>query len=309
MRIGAISWGIFFIGIGVFVFCINFGYLDNYVWVKLLSLWPVAIIAIGIALIFNHSKLKFLALLAPLLIALAFIYVALSEWGNDGYRPYHRGWSNTDYGREVFKYSLANDPQVKQLYVSMDIGNGELWIGSSSQELFNGDFEYRRRRPHCDFEVVGDEGRLIVKSRDDRWYGFFAGRNYKNDARIYIGNYLPLDLKLDLGASDIELDLTDHMLRKLKLEAGASRVDLHLGCRSNEISVDIESGASDLTVSVPRNMALEIDSDAALSSTNFKDIGLEKVDGIYRSSNFDSAACTAHFNIDSGVSKVRIEYY
>jgi len=309
MRIGAISWGVFFVGLGVLVFGVNFGYLDSYVWIRLFSLWPIGVIAIGIGLIFGHTRLKFLGLLAPLLIALTFVYVGVSEWGYNEHHTYYHSSSDYRYNREVFKYTLADNPDVKELYVNMDIGNGELWIGSTSREMFDGDFEYRRRKPRCDYEVVGDEGRLTVKSRDDRWFGFFPGKRYKNDARVYIGDFLPLDLKLDLGAADINLDLAEHMLRKLRIRSGASRLDLRLGCKSDSLNVDIQAGASDVTITVPRDMALAIDSDGALSSNNFKDIGLEKVNGKWQSPDFATATCFGYFDIDSGVSEIRIKYY
>lgn len=309
MRIGAISFGVFFIGLGVLILGIQFGYFDQYIWLRLLSLWPIGVIAVGIALIFNRTRLKFLALLAPLLIALAFVYLAVSEWGYyEGQTIYHNR-HDYNYNREVFKYSLAADPDVKKLYVNMDIGNGELWIGSTSREMFEGDFEYRRRRPRCDFEVVDGEGRLTVRGRDERWFGFFPGKRYKNDARVYIGDYLPLDLKLDLGAADINLDLAEHMLHKLRIRSGASRLDLRLGCKSDSLDVNIQAGASEVTITVPRDMALQIHSDGALSSNNFRDIGLEKIDGQYQSPDFAAATCLGFFDIDSGVSEIRIKYY
>jgi hypothetical protein len=310
MRVSGLSWGIVFIGCGIFWLAINAGYLDHYVWIKLLSLWPMALIAIGIIFIFKRTRLKFLTLLAPLLLALTFIYVGASEWGGS-YGYYYRGTPDygSRYSREVFKYTLDKDPEVEKLDFSMDFGLGELWIGGTSDKLFDGDFEYRTKKPRVDYDLVHGEGRLRVISRDFRGFNIFRHRNIKNDSRVFIADYLPLALDLDIGAARVDLDLSDEILNSLKLSTGAAEINLRLGCKSDNVQIDINAGASDIYITVPRDMALEIDSDATLSKTNFKSAGLTKEGGKYRTDNFGTAACTAYLNLDSGVSKITVGYY
>jgi len=310
MRVSGISWGIIFVGCGVFLLAINAGYLDHYVWVRLLSLWPVALIAIGISLIFKRTDLKYLALLAPLIIALAFVYVGADEWNSD--REYLSRY-DFDYSvrnnREVFKYVLDKDPEVQKLDIRMNFNIGEFQIGSTPDELINGDFEYMSRKPEVNYEVVRGEGKLKIKSQDHRGIHFFGHNNIKNYSRVNIANYLPLVLDLDMSAAKIDLDLSDHQLTSLKMNTGAAEINLRLGCKSPDVRVEINAGASEINIIVPRDMALEIDSDGILSDTNFRSMDLEKANGKYRSKNFGSASCVAHINIDSGVSEIKIEYY
>lgn len=311
MKISSLCWGIFFLGVGLFFLAINTGYLDHLVWLKLLSLWPVILVAIGITLIFNRTKLKYLGLLAPLIIALTFVYVAASEWGNTSYDDdyYYHSRASSGYNREVYEYAIEGDSLAKSLNVEIDFGLGELWIGATSQGLFSGDFEYRSVKPKCEYELVGDEGRINIKSKDLHGLNIFRKGSLKNDARIFIADYLPLDLNLEIGAAKVDIDMADHILRKLSLNTGAAEIDIRLGCHSPKIDIKIDSGASQLTIAVPREMALQIDSDAALSSTNFKSIGLIKEHGVFRSDNFDSAECKAVISIDTGVSEIDIDYY
>ncbi|MCP4582641.1 MAG: hypothetical protein GY839_13610 [candidate division Zixibacteria bacterium] len=312
MKVSSLCWGVVFLGAGLFFLFINMGYLDHYVWVRLLALWPIALIAIGLALIFNKTKLKYLAFTAPLLFALAFVWVAFSEWGycrSFDFNYKYNSRSSANYGREVYEYVVESDPEVKRLDVDLDFGLGELWVGGTSNTLFNGDFEYRRSKPNCKYKTVGDEGRIEVRSRDLRGLNIFRKHNFKNDARIFIADYLPLELTIDIGAASVDLDLSEHKLKKLNLDTGAAEVDLRLGCGEDDLEIDIDSGASDITIIIPHDMGLEIDADVALSSTNFRRAGLEKVRGIYRSDNFNSAECKATISIDSGVSEIKIQYY
>ncbi len=308
MKVSSLCWGVIFIGIGAFFLGINTGYLSHYVWLKLISLWPVILIAIGIALVFGRTKMKYLALLAPLLFALTFIYVAVDGWGARGYYSYDYDYSSK-YSREVYEYQVDSDSDVKELDIEIDFGMGEMWIGPSNNELFSGDFEYRTKRPQIKYAVDNGVGELRVKSRDLQKLNFFKRRNFKNDARVFIADYLPLDLDLDIGAARVELDLADHKLRTLYLDTGAADIDIKLGDKSKSQKIDIDSGASSISIRVPRDMALEIDSDIALSETNFNSAGLEKYHGKFRSDNFGTASCTAYIEIDSGVSEIKVYYY
>ena len=310
MRISALSWGVVFIGCGIFWLAINNGYLDHYVWIRLLSLWPVALVSIGIALVFNRTRLKFLALLGPLLLALTFIYVGAAEWGdypNYSYR-YNSNYS-TRYSPEAFKYTLDSDPEVQKLNIYLDFGLGDFWVGGTSNKLFDGDFEYRYKKPACNYDVVRGEGRLKIKSKEFRGINIFRHRNYKNDSRVYIADYVPLELDLDIAAAKVDLDLTDNQLTKLSLNTGAAEIYIRLGSKSPEVNIDIDAGASDIHIEVPRDMALEIDSDAAISDNNFRSAGLTKSSGKYRSDNFGAASCTTYIDLDTGVSDITVSYY
>lgn len=310
MKISTLCWGITFLGIGAFWLAINLGYFDYYVWIRLLSFWPIALIAVGLNLIFKKSKFQLLRYVAPLLIAIAFISIGISEWRSDNYRwQPHDIWLDRGDGREVYDFAVDSDPTAESLKVDIDFGLGELWIGSTSQKIFDGNFEYRRRKPRCDFEVVHGEGRVRIRSRDYGRFVFFGGKRVKNDARIFIGDFLPLELDLDIGAAGVDLDLSDFNLKRLKLDTGASRVDIKLGCRAENANIIIEAGASRVHLDVPSEMGLEIVADNALTSTNFKSLGLQKRGGKYYSDNFDIAGCKANIDFDSGVSKIEIEYY
>ncbi len=311
MRVSSLRWGIILVGIGLFFIGINFGYLSYYVWVELLALWPILLIAIGLELAFRRSRLSYLGILSPLLIFLTFVYVAAISW-DKGYYDYQRSddrRQSRTYTREVYNYEIDRDPEIKRLDLDIDFDMGELWIGPSSDRLFSGDFEYRYRKPRCKYDSDGDTGRIRIRTKDSKHFNIFNKNRFKNDARIFIADYVPLDLDLDIGAAYVELDLYELIIDKLSLNTGAAKIELRLGCRSKDISIDIDSGASQVIIAVPREMGLEMDSDAALSSTNFKKAGLEKYQGKYRSDNYNSSDCKADISIDSGVSRIEIEYY
>jgi hypothetical protein len=313
MKVSSIRWGVILVGIGLLFLAINLDYLSHAVWIELVALWPVLVIAIGVELIFSRTRFKFLGLISPLIIALAFIYAAWTSssdyaWSFKNWRHFDR----FDYARsklEVFSYDLDRDPDLESLELDLDFGMGELWIGPTSNKLISGDFEYRYTKPFCKFSSSGGHARVRIKSREHKHFNIFRNRELRNDARIFVGDYIPLAIELDIAAAIVELDLSDLIIEKLNLDTGAAKVNLKLGCRSENVSVNINSGASEVIIDIPDEMGLIIDCDAALSSTNFKDVGLEKRGGKYESENYNAAGCRAMISIDSGVSCVEIQYY
>jgi hypothetical protein len=249
-----------------------------------------------------------MALLSPLLLALVFIYASSVDWRWNGWR-FSIGWDDRDYDQQVYHYSLGQDDDIKSLEVDIDFGLGYLWIGSIDDELFVGDFEYRYKKPKCMFDKRGDKGKIIIKTRNHISFSFFGKRRYRNDAEVFIADYLPLDIKLDIAAARTELDLSKLIVKNISLDAGAGDIEVRLGCKSDEVFLKIDSGASRVSIIVPEEMGLKIDSDIALSSTNFRRVGLKKYNGQYRSDNLSTADCRALIEIDSGVSQIEIDYY
>jgi hypothetical protein len=310
-KISTIRWGIILIGVGLILLADNLGYVGSYVWVELLALWPVLLIAIGIELAFKKSQMKMLALLSPLIILIAFIYAISASWTNDSYESYRifSKHSSKTTKLQLEEFTVGSDSDIKSLDVEIDFGVGELWLGPSSDKLFDGDFEYRRRKPLCRYDSDGDEGRVRIQTKDMTRFNFFDRKQYKNDARIFIADYIPLNLDIDIGAADIELDLSELMVTDLILDSGAAKVDLKIGCRAEDVKIDLDTGASLIRLLVPHEMGLKIDADIALTSTNFRSMDLEKRGGNYYSDNYDTCQCRAEIGIDSGVSRIELDYY
>jgi hypothetical protein len=55
---GSLTWGLFFILIGVLFLLSNFGSLPPIVWSQIAKFWPVFIILIGVDTLFGHSEIS-----------------------------------------------------------------------------------------------------------------------------------------------------------------------------------------------------------------------------------------------------------
>jgi hypothetical protein len=310
MKISSVRWGIILLGIGLFFLAINLGYLTHHVWWSLIRLWPVFIIAIGIEMIFQRGSLRFLAVLSPLVIAAAFVYAAFADSDYNKFYWRHTFNSNDyDYSHDSKRFEFERDDSLKSLKVNFDFTAGQIWIGPTSRSLFSGDFEYWREPPTCKLKRDLYTAEIFVNSEEnDRW--IFGNRKHdNNDARVFIGDYLPVEIRLKSTAASIDMDLADIIVDNVRIDAGASDIGIKLGCRSKEVSVKIDSGASKVRLSLPYEMGIKLKMDTIVSPTNFRGLSLRKVAGGYESDNYATSSCKAEIDLDSGVSLVEIDAY
>jgi hypothetical protein len=116
------------------------------------------------------------------------------------------------------------------------------------------------------------------------------------------------DINIDAGAADIELDLRDFMIDDLSVDGGATSVEIVMGDLNTTSTIDINAGASSITIRIPRTTACELNSDAVLSSKNLD--GFTKVSsGTFVTDNFSEAEKNIVINVDVAISSLTVKRY
>jgi hypothetical protein len=139
----------------------------------------------------------------------------------------------------------------KPMRVEIEYGAGSLRVLPAAKSmLYEMELRYDKRyfEPVTDFNSAGRTLHLGMKSRDR------DGKNISmkegSRATIKLTPEAPLDLELQFGAGEADIDLGGVRLRKLDLSTGASRTRVRFGT-PNPIAaqdVEIKAGAAELTV-------------------------------------------------------------
>ncbi len=188
--------------------------------------------------------------------------------------------------------------------IKFDHGAGRLNIhsGAADPELLNGVFG-----AEMDYHssLVGDS--LEVKLRNaPQFWTWYPGRSL--DWNVSLTRDIPLNLKIDSGASSTFLDLTDLKVTDLNIDTGASTTEVRLPASAGNTLVDIDTGASTVKLSVPVGVGARIRLKTGLASTNIDtNRFLRMDDGLYQSNDYASAANRADITIDSGVGTIEIK--
>ena len=114
-------------------------------------------------------------------------------------------------------------------------------------------------------------------------------------------------LKVEAGASRLEIDLREVRATYIELSTGASSTDLTLPARGASI-LDMEAGAASVNIRVPEGTAARIRVKDSVVTMNVDTNRFPQLDsGMYQSANFDSATDRAEINVEAGLGAVSVK--
>lgn len=302
MNIARIRTGVIFICCGI-VFLLNtLDYVSWSVWFKILSLWPVLLIAIGVELIFKKTFLSFLAILSPILMILAIlgpVYFSYGEWT--------RGvsWAKN------YEWKIPFKEEIKKAKVTVEFKAGELQIKSDTLNLINANLDYWNKEPACDytFSDLDSTVRIRIKAGKKEWSDWVWKGWREHEWDISLHPNIPLDLELECKASDADLNLSDLKIDALSLILKASDLRVKFGKRES-IKCRLDSDASHIRILIPEESGIKIESEANLTSTEFSgDLSIYHEDDRYESANFESSPYKIDLFLEGSVSTLEVETY
>ena len=118
---------------------------------------------------------------------------------------------------------------------------------------------------------------------------------------------VPLNLELETGASENQIDLTELNVSAFSLKSGASSTLLKLPSAAKLTRVKIESGAASVKIVVPEGVAARIRSQSGLSSLTVNNQRFQKMGNTYQSPDYDSAEYQSDIDIQMGVGSVEVQ--
>jgi len=117
---------------------------------------------------------------------------------------------------------------------------------------------------------------------------------------------VPLDLRLDTGASRAILDLRDLRLRSLELHTGASDTRVLLPRAAGATTVRAESGAASMTLEVPAGVAARIRSRMTIGSSQVDEARFPRTATGFESLDYATAANRIDIDVSGGVGSVKV---
>jgi hypothetical protein len=252
------------------------------------------IILVGVLLLINQFApgLQLLKYIFPLVLILLGIWLLLG-----------RHLLTRPVEEELFSVPLEG---ARSADIFMHHGAGRLTVRSydAAGQLLSGTFI-----GGVDHKVdrFGDRLRINLRTPPNMWFGFPG--IYARGFNWSLGLSRDIDLNLDLqgGADEVEMDLTDLRVSKLTVKTGASSTLLTLPDSAGFTAVKIEAGAAKVAIRIPRGVAGRIRTkDSGVSAITVDTTRFTVSDEGYRSPDYDSATNKADIVISTGVGSVEI---
>lgn len=188
--------------------------------------------------------------------------------------------------------------------VRIDMPVGELTVKGGADGLAQATFRINavNWEPRVDYDLNGDEGLLLVDKPNAE---IPLGGALVNQWDLQLSNAVPIDLEIDTGAGEAELDLRGLDLSGLTIETGAGSTVVDLsGTLDHDLRVTISGGVGDLSVTLPTDMGVQVSAETGIGGlTNG---GLMRDGDHYVNEAFGEAAHTLYLDISSGVGGIRL---
>lgn len=184
--------------------------------------------------------------------------------------------------------------------VGLHMNAGELRVHGTDQEaLLEASFEYNRDRdrPVVDYRRFGDKGTLQV--RRSRRNSIPFGR-VRNRWDLNLSKAVPLDLDIDLGAGQSNLDLRGLKLQRVEIDMGVGEMTLDLqGSHQESFNVKISGGVGSGKIYLPSEVGVRVKVDGGIGSVNAH--GLTKQGGFYVNDAYGKSAVVINVDISAGI--------
>lgn len=194
---------------------------------------------------------------------------------------------------------------AKSVRVEINMGAGDLGVTGGADKLLEADFSYNVARLKPEVEYTG--GTLVVKQPDVEGLPALQGiTGFRNEWDLRLHDGVPMDLRVDMGAGNSDLQLAGLPLTGLdiSLGAGKSSVDLS-GDWVRDLDIAIDAGAADITVRLPRDVGVRAEINAGVGTINAP--GLTKDGNVYTNAAYGVSDVTLQLNMGAGIGRINLE--
>ena len=306
MKTSHIFWGLLFIVLGLLVLINNFTsiFMD---WATIWKLWPLVVVLLGLSILIKHKYGKsVIAGLAAIILAFA-IFASFKTAANLVNHDFNVVFGDdADYEYTTTEFTEQYDSTLMFATLNFDAGAGEFNISKTTENLIAATAEGMKHNFKLTRFDSDSSTKIDLSMRQKSIFRF--GENYKNNIDVALNPKPVWDMNFDVGAASMDFDLTEIKTKKIDVDMGAASIKIKLGNLYPEIKLNVDAGASDINVFVPKESGCKILTDGALSSKHFSDF--EKIDSDnYETENFKVAANKVYIEIDCGVSSISVERY
>ncbi|HBQ86909.1 MAG TPA: hypothetical protein DD811_10590 [Syntrophomonas sp.] len=295
MRIGNLISGLLLIVAGELLFLANLGYCSWVSFYELSKWWPVLLIIFGFGIL---SKGRVPYLIAYLIVILSVGSVGVYAVQTD------RTENNTTSAKSSISITRQQYSDVKKGHLSLDYGGGKLSVASGGTgDLLKGQFNNK--------PVVNNVSANLETLNVDlqpSGHAWFPAHNKIDHWQLLLSPDITWLLDIDTGAVDGNIDLTGIPLQRLNCDIGAGNINFKLGNNGTRSKLNIEAGASNVTLQIPNDTGVSILIDGALKADNLDTLGWDRIDNKYYSPNYQQAISKVDCDIDISAGNLDVQY-
>jgi len=188
-------------------------------------------------------------------------------------------------------------------------GAGRLTVGAGADPMdlatgtFGGGLKVQTRQD-------GDTSVVNMRVRDSGFptvvFPWFWGSQNRIDWDVSLTDEIPLELKINSGASETLLDLTDLQVTNLRIETGASASEIRMPDSMSQTKAVIKAGAASVKAYIPDGVAARIRISGGMMGANVNTQRFPKAGGFYQSPDYETAPFKIELRVETGMGSVTV---
>jgi hypothetical protein len=210
---------------------------------------------------------------------------------------------NEPVGPEEHESRSVDLDKTERVRAVIKMAFGELNLRGGSDKLLDADFTYTGAalKPDMQYRAVGGAGDLTVESRA----GSPTGGSLKNRWNLRLNDRVPVDLRVEFGAGEADMNLGTLSTRSAEVMMGAGTLRLDLrGKPANDYSVRIRGGVGEATVYLPKDTGVSASISGGLGEVSAH--GLHKSGETYLNDAWNRANVRIRLDIQGGVGSIKL---
>jgi hypothetical protein len=247
-----VTRGLYFVGFGTLLLLNTQGIVPWSFWQEAITYWPVGLVALGLRLVFERSRVPALAILGPLLVLGTLTYVAYQ-----GTPAWEREWEEVRAERtaEVERWTFEARLGMVDLDLSTDRLDKSLFVEGRISPAGRRVVRVTTRR---------DSARVRV-ARTRRSWNVIGLPARLNKLDLKVAQDLPLQLELDLALSDGDIDLAGVPVSRLNIDGAFNDLALRLDAPASDVRIDLNGAFNHVTLEVPPDTPVRTGTDGFLN--------------------------------------------
>ncbi len=318
-RLGSIFLPLILIGLGALLLLRNAGLIEVSIWDIVGRLWPLIPVLVGIELLIGQRSPR-AAVLVMLVVSIG-VSAAIVLFASDPGR-FPADWtvnitsdhSSSEVGSRLPRIEeLLAD--VERAEVELRLGAGKLRLSSlptDSSLLIAGDLTAGsgREAPAWEARIAREAGGKLAEIEVISGSGTFGFGSDDNAERwdLQLSPEIPMEIEVQAGASQVELDLTQLRVPELQVELGAAELYLRLPTHGYT-SATVEAGAANITIDIPADTPARIHTRGGLAQIEVDTQAFPQVASseVYQSPSYDASPDNRiDLQIKTGLAKVEV---
>ncbi len=292
----SLFWPAILILIGVFALLVNVGLVPVERLDRLVDLWPLILVVIGLELLARRAFQGATAEIAGVLIVVIAIvgaaaYVALGP-------TIPNGPQTLDVSGKVGSLNHAT--------ARVDAGAASITVlgdPSLGDDLYRAHIEYSGPKP--DVSLDSSNGEVRISEGNTSGF-FFQSRHFV--LNLQLNTSVPWKIAVDSGASSDNFDLLSVHVAGIDINTGASKEDITVGPPSGTVPITINGGALTVNVHRPSSVAASVAVSGGAVSLTFDGRSSKAVGTLTaQTGGFDSVSDRYQIQIDGGACNVRVD--